>query len=127
MLSPSHQKCSSLSISCPCPHRGVIFKGTSVSSGVCQRGMCRQGGGGGQAQPCRQGQAAAERQAGDGQGAGQGASTACVLRHEAWVPPCPAPHPPGPAWGLMYLQDSVHSFGAIEKMGGSALQADGMG
>lgn len=45
MLTLSNQAQSSLSISCPPSHLGVIFRGVSVSSGVCWRGMHRQEGG----------------------------------------------------------------------------------
>lgn len=130
MLFPSHQEHSLLSVSCSSFHRGVIFKGMSVISGVCWRGMNRHRGGGWSnlatwtRVACSQ---KAHELSGDRQGVGQGARAACMLRHKAQVPLCPIPHPPGPALGLRYLQVCVCSFGVIEQMGGSMRQADSKG
>lgn len=63
----------------------------------------------------------------DGQRAGQGAGTACVLKQGAQVPPCPALVTLGPAGGLMYPQVFVRSSGASEQTVGSALWMDGKG
>lgn len=128
MLTLSNQAQSSLSISCPPSHLGVIFRGVSVSSGVCWRGMHRQEGG------RRMGSATQTRTTcpkgtwtpGDGQRAGQGAGTACVLGqghrcHHILV------SSPGASPGADVPQGCVRGSGATEQAAGSALWVDGKG
>lgn len=78
MLALSKQAQSSPPISCFPLHLGDIFKGMSVTCGMCWRGMHRK-----------------EVDGLPSGWAGQGAGTACVLTQGAQVPPRPALITPG--------------------------------
>lgn len=106
MLSLSSEAQTSLSISCPPSHPGVLFKGVSVSSGMCWRGMHRKQAGrwmGSATQARANSLRKAHGLPGDGQRAGQGAGTACVLGHGTGATTS-CPRHPRATQGLMYPQ-----------------------
>lgn len=107
LLALSKQAQSSPPISCPPSRPGGIFKGVSVSSGMCWRWM------GSATRTAANRAQKAQGLPGDGQGGESAlpmcrhclcAGTACVLAQGAQVPPRPALITPGPAQGLMYPQ-----------------------